>query len=454
MSSSNGCWSVRCYTVRIYDELRCNAAVSWWFRHCWVGTRGRRVAGDVGLRLLDSLYEQMMIDDEWAVRRERGFTWWAYRLAQNVEVGPPVWSEDRYICSVRIWTDVVRNVDFATDPAAVLAAINPFATLSALVWDPADETITECCTAVVHDEIFTWLSKVLATAAVLQNTAAHSRAHSLAEVTGGVPAASDHPLAGQRPEMDDLLNLPEQVVAPEGANPSQFIGAHFGGVESFLRQMRFVGSADSDGCSCEVPFTGWTPSVALPEGGQLETSLVQVFTDAPHPEAGNGLLCLMQTPFTADPDDVAAAANRLNLLESGGDTGTLLLGAWCPDPSSETTLAFCSFIPNVLSKWIFVGNLLSYMASHSRFAGETLSSSAVERQPDREPVGRGRSPLSVSAPQNSRVPLDTPTGAEVREQLRELAKSTAQASSRIAVSAAKLGLAKLRKRLAENKEEE
>ena len=59
---------------------------------------------DVGLRLLDSLYEQMMIDDQWALRRERGFTWWAYRLAQHVEVGPPVWSEDRYICSVG-WND-------------------------------------------------------------------------------------------------------------------------------------------------------------------------------------------------------------------------------------------------------------------------------------------------------------------------------------------------------------
>lgn len=44
---------------------------------------------DIGLRLLDSLYEQLMIDDEWAVRRERGFTWWSYRLAQHIEVSPP-----------------------------------------------------------------------------------------------------------------------------------------------------------------------------------------------------------------------------------------------------------------------------------------------------------------------------------------------------------------------------
>lgn len=139
---------------------------------------------DIGMKLLDSLYEQMMIEDQWAVRRQRGFTWWAYRLAQHVEVGAPVWSGDRYVCSVRIWTEVVRNVDASTDPAGVLAATNPFTTLSALVWDPSVSTITECCTATVHDEIFGWLSKVLSTAAVLQNTAAHSRAHSLARATG------------------------------------------------------------------------------------------------------------------------------------------------------------------------------------------------------------------------------------------------------------------------------
>ncbi|MEI6793524.1 MAG: hypothetical protein WCK97_09890, partial [Actinomycetes bacterium] len=74
-----------------------------------------------------------MIDDRWAVRRERGFTWWAYRLAQHVEVGAPAWSEDRYICTVRIWTEVVRDVDPSTDPASVLAAVNPLAQLSALV---------------------------------------------------------------------------------------------------------------------------------------------------------------------------------------------------------------------------------------------------------------------------------------------------------------------------------
>lgn len=385
---------------------------------------------DVGLRLLDSLYEQMLIDDQWAVRRERGFTWWAYRLAQHVEVGAPVWSEDRYICTVRIWTEVVRDVDPSTDPAGVLAAVNPTAQLSALVWDPADGTIIECSTATVHDEIFTWLSKVLSTAAVLQNASAHSRANMLASATGGTAAASNHPTAaGMRLKMDDLLNVPERVIAPHGAQASQFVGAHFRNVGSFLREMNLFGTADSDGLTCEVPYTGNTPVIALSKGGQPETSMVQMFTDAPHPDAGSGLLCVMRLPYNADPRQIATQANRLNLIESRGDTGTLLLGAWCPDPSSDTTLAFCSFIPNVLAQWVAVENLISYMSTHSQLAAKCLD----------EPAS------SVVA---------KPSMEDAVEQLRDSAKSAARASSQIAASLAKQGIAKLRRRLDERRRED
>lgn len=266
----------------------------------------------------------------------------------------------------------MRDVDPSTDPAVVLAATNGFATLNALVWDPSDATITECRTAVVHDEIVVWLSKVLATAAVLKNAAAHSRAHSLASATGGAPAASNHPLNGERPATDDMLNLPAAVVVPEGAKPSQFTGQAFARVGDFMRHSLFPGFADDDGLTCEVPFSGHTPSAIITEADQRQTSLVQMYTDVPHPEAGNGLFCIMRLPYNADPRNVATQANRLNLTESRGDTGTSLLGAWCPDPSSDTTLAYCQFVPNLLARLILVENLLSYMASLSRLAASQL----------------------------------------------------------------------------------
>jgi hypothetical protein len=327
---------------------------------------------DIGLRLVDSLYEQLMVDDQWALRRERGFTWWSYRLAQHVEVAAPVWSVDRYVCAVQIWTEVVHEVDTTVHPARVVGAMNSRATLNALVCDGATATVAECCTAQVHEEIFDWMSKVLATAAVLQNTAAHSRAHSLARACGGVPAATTHPASGERPEMDDLLNVPE-VIANEGDSPSRFEGAPMERVGGFLERMEFLGSAEPTRLTCQVPFTARAPSAVAAEAGQPQTSLVQIFADAPHPEVGNGALIVMRLPLSAEPDWVAFQANELNAAEVQGDSQNQFLGAWCPDPNNETTLAFCSFVPNALARWVAMEHMVSYQGGRSRFAAERLA---------------------------------------------------------------------------------
>src|SRR4051812_19834983 len=97
---------------------------------------------DVGIQVLESIYEQLMIDDQWSVRRERGFTWWSYRLAQHVEVGEPVESQGLTVCTVRIWTDLVNEVDPSIDPTALLGAINAQTTLNALVWNGETATIS------------------------------------------------------------------------------------------------------------------------------------------------------------------------------------------------------------------------------------------------------------------------------------------------------------------------
>ena len=65
-------------------------------------------------------------------------------------------------------------------------------TMSALVWNNDDCTISETCTSVVYaDTVQSW-TKVLASAAVLQNCAAHLRAHAFAESVGG-HAGFDYP---------------------------------------------------------------------------------------------------------------------------------------------------------------------------------------------------------------------------------------------------------------------
>lgn len=331
---------------------------------------------DVGLRLIESLFTQLMIDEQWSVRRERGFTWWSYRLAQHVEVSAPFESFGVDVCKVRVWTEMVNHVDPDSNPAEIIRPFNMQTLLSALVWDENTATITECSTAIIHDENFEWLSRTLATAAILQNAGAHNRAHEFAEMTRGAPAATVHPISGERPDMDEILNVPQAIVH-EGQQPSRFAGAKIQGVEQFLVHMSFLGSTTSASLTCEVPFSGPAPAVTLSaeRGDQLQTSLVQVFTDTPHPDAGSGALMLIRLPVSPSVDDALLIANALNKAEAQGESLAHLLGSWCADPTMTDgrTVAFCCFVPNLLSQWVRIENLVLNASMKSRFAAQFLS---------------------------------------------------------------------------------
>ncbi|OBB45429.1 hypothetical protein [Mycobacterium sp. 852002-51961_SCH5331710] len=332
---------------------------------------------DVGLDMIESIYQQLMIDDRWAVRTERGFTWWGYRLAQHVEVGHAVRSGDLDVYQLRIWTEVARNVSAEADVAALVTPANFHQSMNALVWDPASATIRECCTAVVHRENIGWLGKIVATAAILQNVAAHTRAHAIAEVCRGEPAASDHPSSGHRAEMDDILNVPQALIIPAGAEPSKYEGRLSEGLGDFAARMGWVGNSDATGVVFEVPFTGNRPLFMQDRNAPdvaLETALVQIFTDQPHPEAGNGALTVMQLPISPGSEHAAALANELNLIESQGDLRAPLLGAWCPDIFSKdgNGLAFCSFLPNLIARPGLLENQMVYQGARARFALEQL----------------------------------------------------------------------------------
>jgi hypothetical protein len=333
---------------------------------------------DIGTQMVHSLYEQLMVDDDWAVRRARGFTWWGYMLAQHVEVGLPVRSGELDVCIVRIWTDVVRDVNPAKNPGSAITSANLQQSMNALVWEASGQTVTECCTAVVHEENIGWLSKVLAMAAVLQNTAAHTRAHAVAEVCGGAPAASNHPINGVRLEMDEILNVPEQVVIPAGAEPSRFAGPLCEGLGVFAASMGWFGLSDATGMTCEVPYTGGSPLIFQEYGApetHLETALVRIFTDQPHPEAGNGALVVLQLPVSPGADVAPTLANDLNAIEAKGDLSAPLLGAWCPDILSKdgNGLAFCCFLPNLLARPGLLENQIVYQAARAQFALRQLT---------------------------------------------------------------------------------
>jgi hypothetical protein len=337
--------------------------------------------GDPGLTAVDLLYELLMVDDEWALRRERGFTWWAYRLAQHVEASEPFEGPDGAIaCNIRIWTDIVADVpDRDAKGPAALAMVNQSETMSAIVWNNESRTVSECCSSIVcADTVKTWV-KVLTTAAVLQNCAAHSRANALAEVLGGQVAASEHPKNGERPEMDDTLNIPAQM-ALDGASNSKYVGKLMERLTSSgspLSAFSSMTNGDAEGLTAEFPYSGPRPAAVLAGTEEpVETALLQVFTNQPHPQLGNGALIVLKLPQTIpeeDKDGAIAYANALNFLEGTTDTGVSLLGAWCVDPQSADSLAFVTFVPQVLAMGGVLENLCSYNAIRVRWAYGVLN---------------------------------------------------------------------------------
>jgi len=62
---------------------------------------------DPGIVAVDSLFRDLMVDKEWSTRRDRGFTWWGYRLAQHVAASPRFQGPDGATASrLNVWTDL------------------------------------------------------------------------------------------------------------------------------------------------------------------------------------------------------------------------------------------------------------------------------------------------------------------------------------------------------------
>lgn len=329
---------------------------------------------DLGIQLVDHLYDQLKIDEQWSLRRERSVTWWGYRLAQHIEVGLPHRADDLDHCIVRIWTEVARDVDPITDPASLRGQLNRDSTMSALIWNPATGTIVECCTAIATSDNTEWLWEILQTAAVLQNASAHRRAHAIAEACNGRPAGSNHPTSGERPDLDDMLKMPDRVIAPLGAEPSRFTGSLTKELGELATEITCSRTADETSIHCEVPYTGDRPygphDWNNPGGARRQTALVRIFTDRAHPRYGNGALMLMHLPVTLGAQGPGVLANHLNAVAAHGGVGAPLLGAWCVEPirADRNGLVFCSFLPNTLARPGLLENQIIDQAARAKFA--------------------------------------------------------------------------------------
>lgn len=287
----------------------------------------------------DALYERLLIDAEWSVRRPDGFTWWPHRLAQVVRLEPASGGAAR----IHVETDVLLAGAVTERLAATLVELMRHPAMSAFVHVAADGAVRLWSAARVSRENSPVVLPRLATAAALQATYAEMGLESLTGRTGLSPATSAHPDSGARPHADGLLDLVAARIAPEGEGASLYAGSD--------EWPAAADALEANGWSVSVDARGLT--ARCPPGLLLEARHAET-----HPELGSGLFVRLFLP-SARVAPSARAALQLNELERHeAGPAAVSTGAWCLEQSEPAIaydvrpapprLAFVEFLPNAL----------------------------------------------------------------------------------------------------------
>jgi hypothetical protein len=298
---------------------------------------------DIGLRAVDSLFEQLRVDDEWSTREGRMFSWLAHRLQQKVRASPPFMEGSLVLVRLEAHTVVVDNV--TTDEQSVnrlLAVLNRHSLGSAYSYDSGAAQVTACTGAWIHEETVEWRLPQFAAFAVLQLGVAESEAAYIAAKTGGVIAERQHPVNGRRNVPDDMLHLLDTQVAWEGRKPSRFTEKwEMETIEHIVKHSTAAATWGSTerGLAVEVAFG-------------TSTSLTELIADEPHRRAGSGITIRTRLPLALTEHEAARYANAFNLAEARGASQATHYGAWCwdswsPGRERDVTLAYQVFIPNM-----------------------------------------------------------------------------------------------------------
>jgi hypothetical protein len=289
---------------------------------------------DLGQHVVDHVFERMKIEEKWAVREERGFTWWGGRLAQRIWTEEPVEDDGVALWRAHAQTDLLRGWSRVEKGADKLNVLARYSTVSGLLLDgKTRDTVRLRSSFYVHRQTEQDLREVLALVASMQAAEAHGMAQSLAEVARAEAAFTPHPTHGWREEPHQVLEILSGTVEPMGREPSKWAGPEMERLVQVLQEPPCVlATGDAESLTAEYAF------------GQ-QTSLLQVDTSERNPRLGNGCLVLLTLPGGEVSDRSPQAALSLNAAEQASFTRTSVLGSWCSTPAGPTHV---SFLPNAL----------------------------------------------------------------------------------------------------------
>lgn len=312
---------------------------------------------DMGPEIVRYVYDRMAIDDEWSVRDERGFRWWAYRLKQTVRALRPVRDGRFLLTPIVVCTDFLADVPDGRKTLECLDALNMMTVMHAWVWNRRRRKIQLLSVGVVNEENAHWQSRQLLGPVAIQCQLAHELAEPWAGPFRARPDWSEHPVQGPRRKPDDMLGVIEGAFLPVGAHASQFSAQQLEQAAVQLRGQDLPAFANDGNLSAEFPFLGdRTAFESVLEGkrlgrppGPVQTSLFECSRMIEHPRLGSGLFAVLQTPLQIreDIDWARRFAAHLNRCWRSRPLLFPRWGAWCVNPR-EAVLAHVMFIPSLL----------------------------------------------------------------------------------------------------------
>ena len=115
-------------------------------------------------------YEQLKIDEKWAIRTSNGFRWWADNNVQTVEgirqmEGPE--GKIGYLIYVR--TELLNSLELSDSALIQLhSLLMPFASMMGPVYDEENKIISLRSPVRVYDATSEWMNPLISMSAVLQ----------------------------------------------------------------------------------------------------------------------------------------------------------------------------------------------------------------------------------------------------------------------------------------------
>ena len=305
----------------------------------------RKTTADLGLQVVEHVYQRMMISSKCSVRDKRGFTWWNKDIAQRVWADPSNRTRGVMVSRLHARTDLLDGFRPSEASLSLINDLSKQSTLSGFIQnDNCPSQLQLAASISVHLRTFKMVMELFTIVVAIQAAEARAKTHSLTGILGASPAASSHPTSGPRPQYDGMADAVAGPMKLFGQEPSVWSGNE---CEAALASIESSGwcltaTGDHNSFAAELPF-------------HRMTSLLTVKTDEVHPRLGHGAFLRLSIPARHAKAEAHRLVLEFNEWELTEVSGIHCLGSWYADPQG---LAYVTFLPNMARR----PGLLSVMA--------------------------------------------------------------------------------------------